>query len=143
MPPHQIVPKMADQDNYIASESTLYRILKAEKLDAHRGRSKPKTERKKPEPYIAKNPNEIWSWDISVPQQVALRDGSRPTIVDLQGLAINHRKRHWLRAIVVSVTEKVHKCIRYGARRRTQVNLRSSVETTRWCQNCGGDVAAG
>lgn len=64
LPPHQIVPKMADQNEYVASESTFYRILKEEKLAMHRGRAKPKT-RKKPEAYIAKNPNEIWSWDIT------------------------------------------------------------------------------
>ncbi len=64
LPPHQIVPKLADKGTYIASESTFYRILKEEKLDAYRGKSKPSI-RKKPTPYIAKNPNEIWTWDIS------------------------------------------------------------------------------
>ena len=43
----------------------IHSILKAEKLDAHRGKAKLKTERKNPELYIAKNPNEIWSWDIT------------------------------------------------------------------------------
>lgn len=64
LPPHQIVPKMADNNYYIASEASFYRILKEEKLDAHRGKAKPK-ERKKPEAYIANSPNEIWSWDIT------------------------------------------------------------------------------
>ena len=64
VPPHQIVPKMADQNHYVASESTFYRILQAEKLAAHRGKSKPKTH-KRPTAYVAKHPNEIWSWDIT------------------------------------------------------------------------------
>lgn len=64
LPPHQIVPKMADKNKYVASESSFYRILKAEKLNAHRGKSKSKS-RKKPKAYIARNPNEIWSWDIT------------------------------------------------------------------------------
>lgn len=64
MPPSQIVPKLADAGKYIASEASFYRILKQEKLNAHRGNTKPKT-RKKPEPLIAHNPNEIWSWDIT------------------------------------------------------------------------------
>ena len=29
LPPHQIVPRLADQGKYIASESTMYRVLKA------------------------------------------------------------------------------------------------------------------
>ncbi len=64
LPPHQIIPKLAENGEYLASESTFYRILKEEKLDSHRGKAKSKT-RKKPTPYIAKGPNEIWSWDIT------------------------------------------------------------------------------
>jgi len=64
LPPHQIIPKMADQNFYIASESSFYRILKEEKLNAHRVKAKTKT-RKKPAPYIASNSNEVWSWDIT------------------------------------------------------------------------------
>jgi len=39
--PKQIVPQLADRGEYIASESTFYRILRAEKQMAHRARSKP------------------------------------------------------------------------------------------------------
>ena len=39
--PKQIVPKLADKDRYIASESTFYRVLREEKQLAHRGRAKP------------------------------------------------------------------------------------------------------
>jgi len=62
--PNQIVPILADQDIYIASESTFYRILKEAKLDAHRSASKP-PQRKKPREHVAKAPNTVWSWDIS------------------------------------------------------------------------------
>jgi transposase InsO family protein len=63
--PWKIVPKLVDEKGvYIASESSFYRILKEEKLLAHRGRSKAKT-MERPAPLIAKGPNEIWSWDIS------------------------------------------------------------------------------
>lgn len=64
LPPLQIVPMLADQKQYIASESTIYRILRENKLNAYRGKAKPPV-RKKPEPYIANNPNEVWSWDIT------------------------------------------------------------------------------
>jgi len=64
LPPSQIVPSLADHGIYIASESTIYRILKEEKQLHHRGKSKPKTV-KKPEPFTATGPNQVWSWDYS------------------------------------------------------------------------------
>lgn len=38
--PHQIVPKLADDGIYLASESTFYRVLKAAGQGQRRGRSK-------------------------------------------------------------------------------------------------------
>ena len=40
LPPSQIVPKLADQGVYLASESTFYRVLKAADQQHHRGRAK-------------------------------------------------------------------------------------------------------
>ncbi len=40
LPPCQIVPKLADQGQYLASESSFYRILRAEGQQHHRGRAK-------------------------------------------------------------------------------------------------------
>lgn len=64
-PPSQIVPLLADRGEYLASESTFYRVLKADGLLVHRGRDKPKGSLKKPTSYTANVPNEVWSWDIS------------------------------------------------------------------------------
>jgi transposase InsO family protein len=64
LPPCQIVPKLADKGQYIASESSFYRILNAEKLLAHRLRSKPR-KKNKPEELVAFRRNELWSWDIT------------------------------------------------------------------------------
>lgn len=64
LPPCQIVPRLADQGKYVASESTFYRILNAEDLLAHRSKSQPRIH-KKPEELLATGPNEIWSWDIT------------------------------------------------------------------------------
>lgn len=64
MPPTQIVPKLADKGKYLASERTIYRILREEKLLTHRGKSKPGA----PRPlstHIAVKPNQVWSWDIT------------------------------------------------------------------------------
>ena len=62
--PHQIVPRLADDGIYIVSESTFYRVLKAEKLTAHRGLSKPRIV-ERPKAYEATKPNQIYSWDIT------------------------------------------------------------------------------
>lgn len=62
--PWSIVAKLADKGEYIASESSFYKILKERKLLAHRGKSKP-AERKKPDALVADEPNKIWSWDIT------------------------------------------------------------------------------
>ena len=65
LPPSQIVPALADQGIYLASESSFYRVLKKHRQQNHRGRMKPA--RKVPEPtsFTATGPNQVWSWDIS------------------------------------------------------------------------------
>ena len=63
-PPVQIVPTLADRGEYVASESTFYRILRAAKLLAHRGRAKPPA-RRRPDPHVATGPRQTWSWDIT------------------------------------------------------------------------------
>jgi transposase InsO family protein len=62
--PWQIVPRLADRGEYIASESSFYRILKAEDCLAHRSKSQPR-QHKRPEELMALSPNQIWSWDIT------------------------------------------------------------------------------
>lgn|SRR5215210_300746 len=62
--PWQIVPALADEGRYIASEASFYRIMRENNLLAHRGKSRPRRHNK-PAPLIARSPNEIWSWDIT------------------------------------------------------------------------------
>jgi len=64
LPPCKIVPRLADKGQYIASESTFYRVLRAEKQLKHRLKSKP-AKHHKPTEYKAHGPNQVWSWDIS------------------------------------------------------------------------------
>jgi transposase InsO family protein len=65
LPPPKIVPLLADQGRYVASESSFYRVLKAERLLASRGRARPKARHTKPAPLAADRPNAVWSWDIT------------------------------------------------------------------------------
>lgn len=62
--PHQIVPSLADRGEYVASESSFYRLLKADGFLNHRGKSKPRSVAR-PKAYVATKPNQIYSWDIT------------------------------------------------------------------------------
>ncbi len=63
-PPSQIVPALADQGRYIASEASFYRVLRAHGQLAHRGKARTPSHRR-PEPVAATAPNQLWSWDIT------------------------------------------------------------------------------
>lgn len=65
MPPCQIVPALADEGEYIASESTIYRILHEEEMQNHRGRVQEPGKYGKPTSFCATAPNQVWTWDIT------------------------------------------------------------------------------
>jgi transposase len=58
--PKQIVPKLADQGVYLASESSFYRVLKEHKMLTHRQSSKPAVSRRAKE-HLATGPCQVWS----------------------------------------------------------------------------------
>ena len=62
--PHQAVPRLADQGLYVASESTMYRLLRGAEQLTHRQRSRP-PEHQRPRSWQASGPCEVWSWDIT------------------------------------------------------------------------------
>ena len=65
LPPSQIVPRLADRGQYIASESTMYRVLKAENQLKHRAAERPAQKRHKPRAFCATGPAQLFSWDIT------------------------------------------------------------------------------
>lgn len=64
LPPSQIVPRLADQGRYIASESSFYRVLRDAGEARRRGRARHPQRRSKPR-HKATAPNRVWSWDIT------------------------------------------------------------------------------
>lgn len=71
LPPSQIVPMLADEGIYIASESSFYRVLHEAGQQHHRGRSAAPRKVHMPTTHVADGPNQLWSWDISyLPSQV-------------------------------------------------------------------------
>jgi putative transposase len=65
LPPGQIVPRLADQGRYLASESTFYRVLRAENQLAHRRSERPAQARSKPRALCATAPNQVYNGDIT------------------------------------------------------------------------------
>jgi putative transposase len=64
LPPSQIVPILADRNIYLASESTIYRILKNNNMQHHRGHSQ-KPSKRPISTHCATGPNQVWMWDIT------------------------------------------------------------------------------
>lgn len=65
LPPSQIVPRLADRGEYVASESTFYRVLRAHHQLAHRHANRVARKRAAPRPLCARRANELYSWDIT------------------------------------------------------------------------------
>ncbi len=68
--PAQVYTRLLDEDRYLCSERTLYRILAAHTEVRERRDQLRHPVYQKPE-LLATAPNQVWSWDISVPQQAA------------------------------------------------------------------------
>ena len=65
LPPSQIVPRLADQGLYVASESTLYRLLREVGQLSHRRLERVADKRSRPRALVATGPDQIYCWDIS------------------------------------------------------------------------------
>jgi transposase InsO family protein len=74
LPPARIVPMLADEGVYLASESTFSRVLKAHGQTAHRGHAKAPRASRPPTTHIATGPCQVWCWDMTyLPAQVVGR----------------------------------------------------------------------
>ncbi|OXJ21394.1 IS3 family transposase [Burkholderia sp. HI2714] len=72
MPPARIVPALADEGVYLASESTFCRLLRAQGQNAHRGRAKAPQTSREPSTHIATAVRQVWCWDMTyLPATVA------------------------------------------------------------------------
>lgn len=64
LPPTQIVPILADEGTYLASESTVYRLLREAEQLAHRAPARSPQARTVPR-HRATGPNQLYCWDIT------------------------------------------------------------------------------
>jgi transposase InsO family protein len=65
MPPARIVPMLADEGVYLASESSFNRVLRAHGQTRHRGRAKAPRPVRPPSTHAASAPRQLWCWDMT------------------------------------------------------------------------------
>lgn len=74
MPPARIVPMLADEGLYLASESSFARVLRSAGQNSHRGRAKAPRQSRPPTTHVATAPGQLWCWDMTyLPSEVAGR----------------------------------------------------------------------
>ena len=65
VPPARIVPMLADEGVYLASESSFARVLRAHGQSKHRGRAKVPRPVRPPTTHIAAAVRDVWCWDMT------------------------------------------------------------------------------
>jgi putative transposase len=65
MPPARIVPALADEGVYIASESSFQRVLREHGQTRHRGRARAPRKSRPPTTHVATAPRQVWCWDMT------------------------------------------------------------------------------
>jgi putative transposase len=84
VPPARIVPMLADEDVYVASESTFHRVLRENGQTTRRGRARAPRKTRPPTTHIATAPGQVWCWDMTyLPAIVAGRWFHLYLILDL------------------------------------------------------------
>ena len=64
-PPARIVPALADEGIYIASEASFHRVLRSAGQINRRGRARPPRPSRPPSTHIATAPGQVWCWDLT------------------------------------------------------------------------------
>jgi putative transposase len=64
-PPARIVPALADEGIYIASESSFHRVLRVSGQMNRRGRAQPPRTSRPPTTHLATRTGEVWCWDMT------------------------------------------------------------------------------
>lgn len=70
-PPARIVPALADEGIYIASESSFRRVLREHGQTRYRGRARAPQRSRAPSTHVASAPGQVWCWDMTyLPTQI-------------------------------------------------------------------------
>ena len=118
LPPSQIVPRLADKGIYLASESSFYRLLKANGQLNRRGRVHPPRRVPAPKAWIATRPNQVWTWDITyLPSAVRGQFYRLYMIMDVYSRMIVGWEIHADELSLHAATLIDKACLRHGIRR--------------------------
>ena len=79
VPPACIVPTLADEGVYTASESTFSRVLREHSQTTRRGRANMPRKSRLPTTHIAIGPRRVWCWDMTYLPAVVWAVGSTRT----------------------------------------------------------------
>lgn len=113
----QIVPILADSGVYIASEASFYRILRENKLLAHRNAARP-VKHSRPREYVATGPNQVWSWDITyLMSSVRGKFYYLYLVVDVYSRMIVGWAVHEIESAELASALILESCLRYGVDR--------------------------
>jgi putative transposase len=83
-PPARIVPALADEGVYVASEASFHRVLRDHGQMQPRGRARPPRTVGPPSTHVATAPGQVWCWDVTfLKAQVQGRWFSLYLILDL------------------------------------------------------------
>ena len=83
-PPARIVPALADEGVYVASEASFHRVLRDHGQMQRRGRARPPRSAGPPSTHVATGPGQVWCWDVTfLPTQVQGRWFYLYVILDL------------------------------------------------------------
>src|SRR5919202_2127593 len=64
-PPARIVPALADEGIYVASEASFHRVLRDHGQMQRRGRARPPRSVGPPSTHVATAPGQVWCWDVT------------------------------------------------------------------------------
>jgi transposase InsO family protein len=64
-PPARIVPALADEGVYLASEASFHRVLRDHGQMRRRGRARPPRSAGPPSTHVATAPGQVWCWDVT------------------------------------------------------------------------------
>ena len=65
VPPARIVPALADEGRYLASEASFHRVLRDHGQMRRRGRARPPRTVGPPSTHVAAAPGQVWCWDVT------------------------------------------------------------------------------
>jgi putative transposase len=65
VPPARIVPVLADEGSYLASEASFRRVLRDHGQMRRRGRARPPRTAGPPSTHVAAAPGQVWCWDVT------------------------------------------------------------------------------